>query len=154
MGVYGVARLGSIHNTYNVPSEPERAAKARRAVVASMYKNVILKNIKSIHKMHLIPSFLGHLPIWRIVWCITDTSNSHMVSIEIWENRLNLTAEPKIGADNRLLKPSPMMHLELSLASTSTSRRKGFSSDNILHPSSFHQHRIYLRRSITVHLFH
>ena len=28
-------RLGSIHNTYNVPSEPERAAKARRAVVAS-----------------------------------------------------------------------------------------------------------------------
>ena len=55
--------LGSIHNTYNVPSEPERAAKARRAVVASMYKNVILKNIKSIHKMHLIPSFLGHLPI-------------------------------------------------------------------------------------------
>ena len=26
--------LGSIHNTYNVPSEPERAAKARRAVVA------------------------------------------------------------------------------------------------------------------------
>ena len=37
MGVYGVARLGSIHNTYNVPSEPERAAKARRAVVASFY---------------------------------------------------------------------------------------------------------------------
>ena len=30
--------LGSIHtNTYNVPSEPERAAKARRAVVASMF---------------------------------------------------------------------------------------------------------------------
>ena len=28
-------RLGSMHNTYNVPSEPERAAKARRAVVAS-----------------------------------------------------------------------------------------------------------------------
>ena len=27
--------LGSINNTYNVPSEPERAAKARRAVVAS-----------------------------------------------------------------------------------------------------------------------
>ena len=38
MGVYGVARLGSIHNTYNVPSEPERAAKARRAVVASFMK--------------------------------------------------------------------------------------------------------------------
>ena len=35
MGVYGVARLGSIHNIYNVPLEPERAAKARRAVVAS-----------------------------------------------------------------------------------------------------------------------
>ena len=35
MGVYGVTRLGSIHNNYNVPSEPERAAKARRAVVAS-----------------------------------------------------------------------------------------------------------------------
>ena len=29
MGVYGVARLGSIHNTYNVPSELERAAKGR-----------------------------------------------------------------------------------------------------------------------------
>ena len=36
MGVYGVARLGSIHNTYHVPLEPERAAKARRAVVASL----------------------------------------------------------------------------------------------------------------------
>ena len=33
--------LGSIHNTYNRPSEPERAAKARRAVVAS----VIIRNI-------------------------------------------------------------------------------------------------------------
>ena len=32
--------LGSIHtNTYNVPSEPERAAKARRAVVASISYN-------------------------------------------------------------------------------------------------------------------
>ena len=40
MGVYGVARLGSIHNTYNVPSEPERAAKARRAVVASHLLNL------------------------------------------------------------------------------------------------------------------
>ena len=40
MGVCGVARLGSIHNTYNVPSEPERAAKARRAVVASFVKIV------------------------------------------------------------------------------------------------------------------
>ena len=39
MGVYGVARLGSMHNTYNVPSEPERATKARRAVVASVYKS-------------------------------------------------------------------------------------------------------------------
>ena len=39
MGVYGVARLGSIHNTYDVPSEPERAAKARRAVVASNLKS-------------------------------------------------------------------------------------------------------------------
>ena len=27
----------SIHNIYNVPLEPERAAKARRAVVASVY---------------------------------------------------------------------------------------------------------------------
>ena len=41
MGVYGVARLGSIHNTYNVPSEPERAAKARRAVVASLFEHNI-----------------------------------------------------------------------------------------------------------------
>ena len=125
-----------------------------KSELSYMYKNVILKNIKSIHKMHPIPSFLGQLPIWRIGRCITDTLNSHTVSIEILENRFNLTSEPKIGADNRLLKPSPMMNLELSLASTSTSRRKGFSSDNILHPSSFHQHRIYLRRSITVHLFH
>ena len=28
-------KLGSIHNIYSVPSEPERAAKDRRAVVAS-----------------------------------------------------------------------------------------------------------------------
>ena len=34
--------LGSIHNTYNVPSEPERAAKARRAVVAS----IIIKMVR------------------------------------------------------------------------------------------------------------
>ena len=50
MGVYGLVwtqlghryltvlfrYLGSIHNTYNVPSEPEQAAKARRALVASL----------------------------------------------------------------------------------------------------------------------
>ena len=29
----------SIHNIHNVPLEPERAAKARRAVVASLIKN-------------------------------------------------------------------------------------------------------------------
>ena len=42
MGVYGVARLGSIHNTYNVPSEPERATKARRAVVASYLNSITI----------------------------------------------------------------------------------------------------------------
>ena len=36
-------RLGSIHNIYNVPLEPERAAKARRAVVASDYKSNIFE---------------------------------------------------------------------------------------------------------------
>ena len=40
MGVFGVARLGSIHNIDNFPPEPERAAKARRAVVASNNKKV------------------------------------------------------------------------------------------------------------------
>ena len=34
--------LESIHNTYNVPSEPERAAKARRAVVASNKAKALL----------------------------------------------------------------------------------------------------------------
>ena len=40
--------LRSIHNTYNVPSEPERAAKARRAVVASVKKTSIFfeENLK------------------------------------------------------------------------------------------------------------
>ena len=37
--------LGFIHNIYNVPLEPERAAEARRAVVASQFKKP-LKGLK------------------------------------------------------------------------------------------------------------
>ena len=36
-----IGGLGSILNIYNVPSEPERAAKARRAVVASIIENYV-----------------------------------------------------------------------------------------------------------------
>ena len=42
--------LGSIHNIYNVPMEPERAAKARRAVVASVSK-IRLESIDTVCKL-------------------------------------------------------------------------------------------------------
>ena len=86
MGVYGVARLGSIHNTYDVPSEPERAAKARRAIVASAsnenitkYKNLcgvksISNSVQRLARYRFVALIsIGRLCMLRCFWRIQIT---------------------------------------------------------------------------------